>query len=104
MEPSQARGALEETLSRALMGDRLLQAGVIVWIVTLLPSFVPIFSTETRRQMLDSLAQANREHFKTFGDPETQARIAQYEMAFRMQSSVPELMDMSDEQIGRAHV
>ena len=54
-------------------------------------------STEARRQMLDSLAQANREHFKTFGDPETQARIAQYEMAFRMQTSVPELMDMSDE-------
>ena len=32
-----------------------------------------------------------------FADPETRARIAQYEMAFRMQSSVPELIDLSDE-------
>ena len=35
------------------MGDRLLQAGVIVWIVTLLPSFVPIFSTETTISWVD---------------------------------------------------
>ena len=53
MEPSQARGAPEATLSRALMGDRLLQAGVIVWIATLLPSCVPIFSTETTISWVD---------------------------------------------------
>lgn len=51
----------------------------------------------TRRRMLDRLAKINAEHFDDFGDPETQTRIAQYEMAFRMQTSVPELMDVSDE-------
>lgn len=53
--------------------------------------------SSTRRRMLDRLAQVNEEHFNDFGDPETQTRIAQYEMAFRMQTSVPELMDVSDE-------
>jgi hypothetical protein len=51
----------------------------------------------TRRRMLDSLAKLNEKQAEEFGDPETQARIAQYEMAFRMQSSVPELMDLSKE-------
>jgi hypothetical protein len=51
----------------------------------------------TRRRMLDGIAKINEEQFKQAGDPETQARIAQYEMAFRMQTSVPELMDISDE-------
>ncbi|MBY0232874.1 MAG: DUF1501 domain-containing protein [Gemmataceae bacterium] len=50
-----------------------------------------------RRRMLDSLARLNKKHLDEAGDPETQARIAQYEMAFRMQSSVPELMDTSKE-------
>jgi hypothetical protein len=50
-----------------------------------------------RRQMLDSLQKMNEEVHATFGDPETRARIAQYEMAFRMQSSVPELTDISGE-------
>ncbi len=49
----------------------------------------------TRRRMLDSLARLNQQQFDEIADPETQARIAQYEMAFRMQSSVPELMDLS---------
>ncbi|MHC4994443.1 MAG: DUF1501 domain-containing protein [Planctomycetota bacterium] len=57
----------------------------------------PGIDRATRRQMLDGLAAINKDHFKRFADPETQARIAQYEMAFRMQTSVPELMDMSDE-------
>lgn len=52
---------------------------------------------EMRRRMLDRLAQINEAHFESFGDPETQTRIAQYEMAFRMQSSVPSLVDLSDE-------
>ena len=51
----------------------------------------------TRRRMLDALAQLNQKQLDDIADPETQARIAQYEMAFRMQSSVPELMDLSRE-------
>src|SRR5262249_9792860 len=51
----------------------------------------------TRRRMLDALGRLNQRQLDEIGDPETQARIAQYEMAFRMQSSVPELMDVSRE-------
>jgi hypothetical protein len=51
----------------------------------------------TRRRMLDSLERLNSKQYEQFADPETQARIAQYEMAFRMQTSVPELTDISDE-------
>lgn len=50
-----------------------------------------------RRRMLDSLDRLNQQHHNDIGDPETRARIAQYEMAFRMQSSVPELTDISGE-------
>ena len=39
----------------------------------------------------------NAEHLADYGDPEIDTRIAQYEMAFRMQASVPELVDFSDE-------
>lgn len=52
---------------------------------------------EMRRRMLDNLAKLNEEEFQNFGDPETQTRISQYEMAFRMQASVPEIMDLSSE-------
>jgi hypothetical protein len=51
----------------------------------------------TRRRMLDSLARLNQEQFSRTGDPETTARIEQYEMAFRMQTSVPDLANLSDE-------
>ena len=51
----------------------------------------------TRREMLDSLAQLNQIAEKTYGDPEITTRISQYEMAYRMQSSVPELNDVSKE-------
>ena len=54
-------------------------------------------SSEARRRMLDSLVRLNQHRYEEIGDPEIQARIAQYEMAFRMQSSVPELADLSDE-------
>ena len=47
--------------------------------------------------MLDDLAQLNALRQEVTGDPETTTRIAQYEMAFRMQSSVPELNDLTDE-------
>jgi hypothetical protein len=57
----------------------------------------PGVSSTHRRRMLDSLATLNQKHFDEFADPETQARIAQYEMAFRMQSSVPDLMNLADE-------
>jgi len=54
-------------------------------------------STEVRRTMLDGLAEMNRLNYDKLGDPETRTRIAQYEMAFRMQASVPELTDLSKE-------
>ncbi len=57
----------------------------------------PGVEAETRRRMLDSLARLNQKEFDEVADPETQARIAQYEMAFRMQTSVPELMDLKQE-------
>ncbi|MCZ6835759.1 MAG: DUF1501 domain-containing protein [Planctomycetota bacterium] len=50
-----------------------------------------------RRRMLDSLAQLNAMHHEVKGDPEILTRIAQYEMAYRMQTSVPDLTDLSDE-------
>jgi len=50
-----------------------------------------------RRLMLDALADLNRQSYELKGDPEIQTRISQYEMAFRMQSSVPELIDLKDE-------
>ena len=51
----------------------------------------------TRRRALDAINRLNQHEFDQFADPETQARIAQYEMAFRMQTSVPELADISGE-------
>lgn len=50
-----------------------------------------------RRDGLDTLARLNGMAFEKFGDPEIQTRISQYEMAFRMQASVPELTDLSKE-------
>lgn len=52
---------------------------------------------DLRRGMLDGLAELNEERFHQTGDPETITRIRQYEMAFRMQTSIPELTDLSDE-------
>ena len=54
-------------------------------------------NAEVRRRMLDSLGKLNRKHLGEIGDPEIQTTIAQQEMAFRMQSSVPELTDISTE-------
>ncbi len=51
----------------------------------------------TRRRALDAMSRLNQEEYRRYADPETQARIAQYEMAFRMQTSVPELADISAE-------
>lgn len=54
-------------------------------------------STTARRRMLDRLQQMNQNTLERVGDPETQARIAQYEMAFRMQTSMPDLMNLNGE-------
>ena len=54
-------------------------------------------SRETRRRMLDTVGELNRQHAQQYGDPEIQTRIRQYEMAYRMQTSVPDLMDLSKE-------
>ncbi len=54
-------------------------------------------SPKMRRRMLDRLNELNGERYNEIGDPEIQSRIAQYEMAYRMQTSVPELTDISGE-------
>ena len=57
----------------------------------------PGISPETRRRMLDAVGNVNHQHASEYGDPEIQSRIHQYEMAYRMQTSVPDLMDFSKE-------
>ncbi len=57
----------------------------------------PGFEAGVRRRFLDDLAKLNERNAESFGDPEIHTRISQYEMAFRMQSSVPELTDLSKE-------
>lgn len=54
-------------------------------------------SRETRRRSLDALQQLNEIEYRQFGDTETLTRIAQYELAYRMQISVPEVMDIARE-------
>lgn len=54
-------------------------------------------SREMRRGLLDDIAKMNEVKLRDFGDPEIATRIAQYEMAYRMQASVPELTDISKE-------
>lgn len=57
----------------------------------------PGMTSELRRKTLDHISALNQKHYQEVGDPEIQTRIAQYELAYRMQTSVPELTDMSDE-------
>ena len=54
-------------------------------------------SSESRRRLLDRLRGLHESAFRSDGDPAIEARIAQYEMSFRMQISVPEVTDLSDE-------
>lgn len=54
-------------------------------------------SGEVKRGVLDTIAAINEQKLHDFGDPEIAARISQYEMAYRMQTSVPELADFADE-------
>jgi hypothetical protein len=57
----------------------------------------PGIDSERRRRLLDSVATLNQRALEQFGDPEIHTRIQQYELAYRMQSSVPDLMDLSNE-------
>jgi hypothetical protein len=57
----------------------------------------PGIDSNVRRRFLDDLAKLNQKNAENFGDPEILARVAQYELAYRMQSSVPELADLSSE-------
>lgn len=50
-----------------------------------------------RRKILDNLAELNQMSYEKFGDPEINAKIQQYEMAYRMQTTVPDIMDLSKE-------
>jgi hypothetical protein len=54
-------------------------------------------SKDDRRKMLDKVNELNEESYKEFGDPEISTKIQQYEMAYRMQTAVPEITDMSKE-------
>jgi hypothetical protein len=54
-------------------------------------------SRENKRRILDKLSALNEKQYQASGDPEIQSRIAQYEMAYRMQTSVPEVMNIDDE-------
>ncbi len=57
----------------------------------------PGISQDTRRRMLDTIKALNEIRERSFADPEIEARISQYEMAYKMQTSVPELTDLSKE-------
>jgi hypothetical protein len=57
----------------------------------------PGIPRQFKRQMLDQLSEFQQASFESMGDPETTTRVAQYELAFRMQASVPELADISSE-------
>ena len=98
-----------------LSGGRQPRVGKALWSSGFLPSVYqgvqcrskgsPIVNIENpdgvsrqhRREILDTLKRLNQESYKTYGDPETLTRIAQYEMAFRMQTAVPEVMEISSE-------
>lgn len=57
----------------------------------------PGIGTASRRKVLDGLSELNQKSYREIGDPEINTRIAQYEMAFRMQTAVPDLVDVSKE-------
>ena len=98
-----------------LSGGRIPRVGNALWSSGFLPSVYqgvqcrskgdPILnlsnpdgvSRDERRQVLDAIRDLNMESHTEFGDPETLTRISQYEMAFRMQSQMPEVADISQE-------
>jgi len=102
MTPSWTRGN-DQALYQRLWGSGFLpgqHAGVSLRSqgdpVLFLPNPPGVDGT-TRRRMLDALGRLNQHQFAQVGDPDTQTRIAQYEMAFRMQASVPDLIDLNQE-------
>ena len=80
-------------LSSRYQGSRFRSAGDPV----LYLADPPGVDKATRRQMLDAVATLNHMASQAYGDPEIETRVAQYELAYRMQSSVPDLMDLSKE-------
>src|SRR5260370_32548310 len=97
MTPSWTRGN-DQALYQRLWGSGFLpgqHAGVSLRSqgdpVLFLPN-PPGVDAQTRRRMLDALARLNQRQLEEVGDPDTRTRIEQYEMAFRMQTSVPELL------------
>ncbi|MEM6470714.1 MAG: DUF1501 domain-containing protein [Planctomycetota bacterium] len=98
-----------------LSGGRLPRVGKALWSGGFLPSVYqgvqcrsggdPVLNLsdpegttrQSRRAMLDAIGRLNEKSYKSFRDPETLTRIAQYEMAFRMQTAVPEVMDIRRE-------
>jgi hypothetical protein len=98
-----------------LLSGALAGAGTSLWSTGFLPSIYqgvqfrskgdPVLflsnpeghSRADRRRVLDAVAALNQESLSEFGDPEIATRIGQYEMAFRMQTAVPELTDLSRE-------
>jgi len=96
-------------------GERGLRGGAANWSNGFLPSAhqgVPFrnsgdpilnlstpegYTAERQRRVIDTVNAINRDHLDAIGDPEIAARIASYEMAYRMQTSAPELMDLSGE-------
>lgn len=96
-------------------GGKTVDAGKVAWSSGFLPSVYqgevcrsagdPILyasnpdgiDRDMRRATLDALGEVNRRTAEQFGDPETESRISQYELAFRMQMAVPEAMDISKE-------
>jgi hypothetical protein len=102
MTPSWTRGN-DQALYQRLWGSGFLpgqHAGVSLRSqgdsVLFLPN-PPGVDAQTRRRMLDALARLNQRQLAEVGDPDTQTRIEQYEMAFRMQTSVPELLNIAGE-------
>jgi hypothetical protein len=57
----------------------------------------PGMNRDVRKASIDAINQVNEEQYKEYGDPEILSRIAQYEMAYKMQISVPEIMNIQDE-------
>ncbi|TWU08478.1 DUF1501 domain-containing protein [Stieleria varia] len=98
-----------------LSGGRQPRAGKALWSAGFLPSVYqgvqcrsqgdpvldisnpPGVTRDSRRAMLDTLNRLNQRASEEYGDPETLTRIAQYEMAFRMQAAVPDAMDITKE-------
>ena len=102
MTPSWTRGN-DQALYQRLWGSGFLpgqHAGVSLRSqgdpVLFLPN-PPGVDAQTRRRMLDALARLNQRQLEEVGDPDTRTRIEQYEMAFRMQTSVPELLNIASE-------